>query len=61
MYDIRENILHGIAQYQDEAVRAEKAGNEARAELCRAVVSVLSETLKDLDSIALCDCAMIGR
>lgn len=48
MYKIRENILHGIEQYETEAVLAEAAGNTERVATCKSVVAVLKETLADL-------------
>lgn len=50
MYDIRENIRHGIDQYTTEANEADKAGKTERAQRCRAVVGVLKETLESLDA-----------
>lgn len=47
MYNIRENILHGIEQYETEAVIAEATGNPERVATCNAVVAVLKETLAD--------------
>lgn len=47
MYNIRENILHGIEQYTHEAQVAENKGDTDRATTCRNVIAVLQETLLD--------------
>lgn len=47
MYNIRENILHGIEQYTHEAQVVEVKGDSDRATTCRNVIAVLQETLLD--------------
>lgn len=47
MYNIRENILHGIEQYAHEARVAEDKGDTDRVTTCRNVIAVLQETLLD--------------
>ena len=47
MYNIRENILHGIEQYTHEVQVAEVKGDTDRATTCRNVIAVLQETLLD--------------